>query len=111
MRGETITLITRTPDGVDEGNDPIWRTHEETIEDVLIEDGTQANATDSTRPYGASIDRTIHLPRTWPYKSLRGATVRIDGIEYTVLGDPRPYTGGLTPTRWNLTADLHDERG
>lgn len=111
MRGETITLITRTPDGVDEGNDPIWQTHEETVEDVLIEDGTQANATDSTRPSGASIDRTIHLPRTWPYKSLRGATVRIDGIEYTVLGDPRPYTGGLTPTRWNLTADLHDERG
>jgi hypothetical protein len=51
------------------------------------------------------------MPRAWPYQSLRGAKARIDGVEYTVIGDPRPYDGGLTPTRWNLTVELADTRG
>ena len=45
------------------------------------------------------------------YRSLRGAKAVIDGVAYTVIGDPRPYTGGMTPTRWNLTVELADTRG
>ena len=51
------------------------------------------------------------MPRAWPYRSLRGAKARIDGVEYTVIGAPRPYTGGMTPTRWNLTVELAATRG
>ena len=116
MKGETITLIHRTPAGHDPGGGIIWDTEQETVEDVLIQDGSQSNSTDGIRPDGIRPDgirtaKTIHMPRAWPYRSLRGAKARIDGVEYTVIGDPRPYTGGMTPTRWNLTVELAATRG
>lgn len=112
MQGEPITLIRRQQHGFTAEGEPAWeRMPEETVENVLIQDGSQANATDPIRPDGVTVARTCHFPRSWPYRSLRGALVRIDGVEYTVIGDPRPYTGGLTPTRWNLTVNLQDERG
>ena len=112
IRGTTVTIIGRTQSGIDPGGDPIWSETEERVDDVLVQDGTQANSTASTSPEGISVDRTIHMPRKWIFHSLRGCRVRLpDGIEYSVVGDPIPYDGGLTPTRWNLTVDLHDERG
>lgn len=112
MRGSTVTIIGRTQSGLDPGGDPIWTSTEEQVDDVLIQDGAQANSAASTRPEGISVDRTIHMPRSWPYHSLRGCRVRLpDGIEYCVVGDPIPYDGGLTPTRWNLTVGLSNERG
>lgn len=112
MHGTTVTIISRTQSGIDPGGDPIWTPSEEHVDDVLVQDGTQANSTASTSPDGISVDRTIHMPRSWSYRSLRGCRVRLpDGVEYTVIGDPLPYDGGLTPTRWNLTVQLHDERG
>lgn len=110
--GQSITILTPTQAGTDPGGDPIWAEREEGVDDVLVQDGVQANETDAPRAYGVSIDRTIHLPRTWPYHSLRGCRIRLaDGTLYTVVGDPLPYTGGIAPTRWNLTVQLHDERG
>lgn len=111
MRGETITLIHRVKAGDDPGGGIIWNTREEQVDDVLIQDGSQSNLTDGIRPDGIQVAKTIHMPRAWPYRSLRGAKARIDGVEYTVIGDPRPYTGGITPTRWNLTVELADTRG
>ena len=111
LKGETVTIILREQTGTNAGADPVWETHEEQVDDVLIQDGTQADSTASNRPDGISVAKTMHMPRAWPYRSLRGAKARIDGVEYAVLGDPRPYDGGLTPTRWNLTVQLHDERG
>ena len=74
-------------------------------------DGSQSNLTDGIRPDGIRVAKTIHMPRAWPYRSLRGAKAVIDGVAYTVIGDPRPYTGGITPTRWNLTVELAATRG
>lgn len=111
MKGETITLIHRTPAGHDPGGGIIWDTEQEAVEDVLIQDGSQSNLTDGIRPDGIQVAKTIHMPRAWPYRSLRGAKAVIDGVAYTVIGDPRPYTGGITPTRWNLTVELAATRG
>ena len=111
MKGETITLIHRTPAGHDPGGGIIWDTEQETVEDVLIQDGSLSNLTDGIRPDGIRVAKTIHMPPAWPYRSLRGAKAVIDGVAYTVIGDPRPYTGGITPTRWNLTVELAATRG
>lgn len=112
IRGTTVTIIGRTQPGIDPGGDPICTPSEEQVDDVLVQDGAQANSTASTSPDGISVDRTIHMPRSWSYRSLRGCRVRLpDDVEYTVIGDPLPYDGGLTPTRWNLTVQLHKERG
>lgn len=111
MKGETVTIIHHVGTGKDPSGAPVWDDVEENVDDVLVQDGSQSNLTDSAHPEGVQVARTIHLPRTWPYRSLRGAKARIDGVEYAVIGDPRPYTGGLSPTRWNLTVELSDTRG
>lgn len=97
MRGETITLIHRVKAGEDPGGGIIWNTREEQVDDVLIQDGSQSNSTDPTRPDGIRTAKTIHMPRAWPYRSLRGAKARIDGVEYTVIGDPPPLHGRHHP--------------
>ena len=70
MKGETITLIHRTPAGHDPGGGIIWDTEQETVEDVLIQDGSQSNLTDGIRPDGIRVAKTIHMPRAWPYRCL-----------------------------------------
>lgn len=111
MIGETVTVIRREQHGFTPEGTPQWSTVEEAVPNVLIQDASGANATDPTRPDGITVAKTAHFPRAWHYKSLRGALVRVDGVEYAVIGDPRPYAGGLTPTAWNLTVELQDERG
>ena len=111
MRGETVTLIRSEQHGVDPGNDPIWVTTETPVDNVLVADGNQDNVTGSTRPDGVTVAKTLYFPRSFVYSSLRGASVRIDGVEYPVLGDPRPYDGGMRPTAWNLVVKVRDVRG
>ena len=62
--------------------------------------------------YHKAISRLL-AARGNPFKALIAFSGEklVDGVEYTVIGDPRPYDGGLTPTRWNLTVELADTRG
>ncbi|MFR2313488.1 MAG: hypothetical protein ACLS6O_00365 [Bifidobacterium sp.] len=111
MRGETITLIHRVKAGEDPGGGIIWNTREEQVDDVLIQDGSQSNSTDPIRPDGIRTAKTIHMPRAWPLpEPARGQG---ENRRRRIHRDrrPRPYTGGMTPTRWNLTVELADTRG
>ncbi|KFI50016.1 hypothetical protein [Bifidobacterium biavatii] len=112
MKGETVTVTTRPRETVDDdGNVSIIEDPPEQVDDVLVADATNENLTDSTRPDGIHIAKTLCFPRAWPYRSLRGATVTINDHDYAVIGDPAPYTGGITPTRWNLTVQVADTEG
>ena len=111
MKGETITLIHRVKAGEDPGGGIIWNISEEQVDDVLIQDGGQSNLTDGIRPDGIRTAKTIHMPRAWPYRSLRGAKAVIDGVAYPVIGAPRPYTGGMPPPRWTRPVELAATRG
>lgn len=104
MRGHDITIISRAKAGVDEYGDATWSTTEDTVHDVLSYDGTQQDS--DAWPGGVTVARVFLFPRSWPARSLRGCRIRdMDGTTLTVLGDPQPYDGGLTPTRWNLRVD------
>ncbi|WP_454892204.1 hypothetical protein [Alloscardovia omnicolens] len=83
----------------------------ERVDNVLIAPGGEQNSTESTRPNGITVAYTLYFPRDWAFHSLRGALIRIDDIEYTVIGDPRPYKGGVVPTAWNLVVEVSDTRG
>nr|WP_274619134.1 hypothetical protein [Bifidobacterium amazonense] len=96
---------------VDPSGAPLTKVDTETVDDVLVAPGAQANATDSIRPQGVTVAFTCYLPRSYEYRSLKGAFLRIDGHDYEVIGDPHPYDGGLTPTRWNLQVEVKDEEG
>lgn len=112
ITGETITLTTRSRNGVDEGNNPVWQNdNPEQVGNVLIAPGDQSNAAGSIRPDGIQIAYTLYFPRSWRYRSLRGASIRIDQSDYRVVGDPRPYRAGISPTRWNLTVQVQGGDG
>ena len=111
MRGETVTLVEKVKTGVDPGGDAVWATTETPVDNVLVADGAQDNLSGSTRPDGITVAKTLYFPRTWSYHSLRGASVRIDTVDYEVIGDPRPYDGGMKPTAWNMAVKVKDTRG
>ncbi len=107
MKGETVTIVSRVKAGEDPAGGTLWSTMEETVGDVLVADGSQSDSTEQTLPDGVTVARTAYMPRSWAWHSLKGCRMRLaDGTEYEVVGDPRPYDGGLTPTRWDTVVQL-----
>lgn len=111
MRGETITVIRRIPAGVDEGNDPVYETVEESVDNVLVGPPSNANASDSTRPEGIEISHDLLFPRAYTGGPLRGCDILLRGRRYRVVGDPLPVDGGMTPTLWNQTVPVTRSEG
>ena len=102
MRGETVKVVRYTPTGeTDPGGSPVTKVDIESV----------SNATDSIRPDGVTVAFTCLFPRSYAYRSLRGASVRINSHDYEVIGDPRPLGGGMKPTAWNLTVEVTDAEG
>lgn len=105
IHGQTIVITRRRTAGTDECNDPIIEDlRPETVRDAIVADARQANLTDPTRPQGTSTAKTVYLPRTWAWKTLKGARITIDGRDYWVIGDPQPIHTNLTPTAWHPVA-------
>lgn len=111
MHGEPITIQWREQTDADPFGNPTYTNSEENVDNVLVAQGSQSNSTDSTRPDGVQVAFTLYFPRSWAFKSLKNATVLIDGNPYKVLGNPRPYDGGLTPTAWNLKVECSESEG
>lgn len=110
MRGETIRLTTRHPDGVDDAGDTTWADDETIdVDDVLVAPASTSDSGEPTRPDGVSAALTLLFPRTFPRRDLRRATCRVRGTDYRVVGSPTPVDGGMTPTRWNMSVQV--ERG
>ena len=109
MRGETVKVVRYTPTGeTDPGGSPVTKVDIESVDNVLVSPGAMSNATDSIRPDGVTVAFTCLFPRSYAYRSLRGASVRINSHDYEVIGDPRPLGGGMKPTAWNLTVEVTD---
>ena len=108
MRGETVKVMRYTPTGeTDPGGSPVTKVDIESVDNVRVSPGARSNATDSSRPDGV----TVAFTRSYAYRSLRGASVRINSHDYEVIGDPRPLGGGMKPTAWNLTVEVTDAEG
>lgn len=96
------------------------------VDNVLIAPGT-AQDLDDTRPEGVRVALTLHFPKGWASAigatttttttttgpdapvTLRGAKVTLYGAyagTYRVVGDPKPYMDGLTPTQWNMPVEV-----
>ena len=106
MRGETVTILRVEQEGVDAWNNPITRPVEELVEDVLVQNPTGADITDTDRPHGIRVDLVLQFPRAYTGGSLRDALIRVRGVKYRVIGDPIPLDGGMTPTRWNMSVNV-----
>lgn len=109
ITGETVTV--RTPVySLDEHNEHVTRWVDATVENVVVAPGSTADVEDSTRPYGTRAAFTLGFPKTFS-ASLRGCRCVVRGIEYAVIGDPRPNTEANCPTAWWYTASVEDVDG
>lgn len=112
MRGETVKVVRYIPTGeTDPGGSPVTKVDIESVGNVLVSPGAMSNATDSLRPDGVTVAFTCLFPRSYEFRSLCGASVRINSHDYEVIGDPRPLGGGMKPTAWNLTVEVTDAEG
>ena len=112
MRGETVKVVPYRPPGEPApGGSPVTKVDIESVDTVPVPPGAMSNATDSIRPDGVTVAFTCLFPRSYAYRSLRGASVRINSHDYEVIGDPRPLGGGMKPTAWNLTVEVTDAEG
>lgn len=113
MKGETVILIRRIQDGLDEGNNPIYKNVTEEVSNVLVGPPNGENSNDSNRPDGVTVDATLYFPRSFQGGSVRGAKVRIrdDPAAFKVVGNPFPVDGGMTPTDWNMAVEVTRSQG
>ncbi|MGE8691839.1 hypothetical protein [Bifidobacterium bifidum] len=113
MRGETVTVIRRVQIGVDAGNNPVFDEVLEDVSNVLVDSPQEANTEDVNRPHGIEADLTLRFPRSYVGGPLRGCEIIVRDSErpYTVVGDPLPLDGGLTPTMWNMSVPVTRSEG
>lgn len=111
MRGEAVTVISDVDTGErDGGNAPIYSTVETDVENVLVAPGPRHDVTESNRPDGVDVVYNLHFPKAFT-GSLRGARVRVRGVEFHVIGDPQAYQNDLTPTPWNRPVEVARRAG
>ncbi|WP_195393510.1 hypothetical protein [Actinomyces urogenitalis] len=111
MRGESVTILTRSEQGRDELNAPVmtWVV-EAVVDDVLVAPATTTDLTGAIRPDGTRADLTLHMPKTYT-GPLRGRRVRVRGGLFEVVGDPQHYEIANTPGRWNRPVDVKEVLG
>lgn len=107
-----MTVIYMKPGDVDEfNNTTLVEDHRETVDNVIV--SPVASATVSTPLSGQALEAShaCYFPRSWAFHRLRGALVGIRGRVFTVLGDPEPFTAGLSPTGWYVEALVKEREG
>lgn len=111
IRGETVTLLSRGSAGVDELGMPVnqWRV-EQTVEDVLVAPGPVEDTAGNLRGEGDMVTYVLHFPNSF-IGSLRNKRVRVRGEEFSVVGDPKPYTLANTPGRWSMPVRVQTVEG
>lgn len=111
MQGETVVVRRRTQNGVNTHNQPTYTWQDEPVENVLVAPGAAADVAENARPNGTTIAWSLYFPATYS-GALRGAQVSVRGEPPAkVVGDPKPFPAGETPTEWNMTVELERTDG
>lgn len=100
MVGEEVVVVSLSATESDPFNAGIPVRSEMAVGDVLVCPASPEDEIEGNRPDGISSGLTLHFPKGYE-GSLRGCKVVVRGVEYDVVGDPLPFTGKNTPTRWN----------
>ena len=102
IRGTDVQVVRRTQTATDEMGEPIFATTVETVHNVLWHPATTDEIDETVRMYGVSCEISLDFPKDYG-QPLEGCSVRVDGREFRVLGDPLPYMAANTPTPWHRT--------
>lgn len=78
--------------------------------EAVVAPGATADL-DASRPEGATVAYTVHLPKAMAGVRFKGCSVRVRGEELRVVGDPRPYAPEACPGRWCYPVELEAADG
>lgn len=113
MKGIEITLISKTADGLDAFNQPVYKDTKVTIADVLVGEPSTTDIENNLTAYGKRTAYTLAIPKgdtnVW-----EGAEVELpapfDGT-YRVIGDAIAGIEANIPLRWNKKVHLEQIEG
>ena len=107
MKGEQVVVERRQQTGTNAHNQPQYSWVQETVDNVLVAPGALEDVDQAGRPDGVTVDWSLIWPKTYT-ASLRGCRVlvRDDPEPFDIIGDPRAYPDGLTPTMWNRPSEV-----
>ena len=113
MKGIEITLISKTADGTDIFNQPVYKDAKITVSDVLVGEPSTTDIETNLTVYGKRTAYTLAIPKgdtnTW-----EGAEVELpapfDGT-FKVIGKPIAGIEANIPLRWNKKVHLEQLEG
>lgn len=111
MIGETVEVLHPVVKGRDELGEPEYEwIVEHRAPDVLVSPGGTEDLTDALRVHGDRVVYSLQFPKTFT-GSLRNRRIKVRGETFSVIGDPKPYQGGNTPTRWHMPVQVEQVKG
>lgn len=119
MEGDTVYVKHRRRTGQDDLNAPTYTTGDVAVDNVLISPGARADVVESNRQEGVEVKWTLHMPKSFTdgdfisvfNSSIANLNIEVYGVEYGVIGDPKPYQEQNTPTAWNMPVEVGGVHG
>lgn len=103
MRGEVVTIWHSEEVSVDAFNKPVYEWQSESVDNVLVAVGTQADKIESNRLDGVEVKYTLYFPKTYT-GSLLHAEVEVRSERLKVIGFPDRWNN--CPTQWNMVCEV-----
>lgn len=100
IRGITVLLTVRTPDGTDELNVPAYTEAEEAVEDVLAAPSTDQEIAETLALTGKRTVYTLHIPKGDAH-DWTNTKVAFFGQTFRTIGAGVEYIEANVPGRWN----------
>jgi len=111
MKGETVFVESSPELGRDAFGAPVFgEAVLNEVENVLVAPGPRTDVTEPNRPEGTYVKYTLHFPKAFE-GSLEGRFVWVRGERLKVVGAPARYTSALTPTLWDMPAEVEAVHG
>ena len=112
ISGVEVVVKTPTEGSPDRFGNATYAFTSQTVADVLVSPGATQEL-EASRPEGVAVAYTLHFPKSFT-DTLEGCIVTLPAPwagDYRVIGDPRPYIGADTPTRWHLPVEVEAAHG
>lgn len=113
MKGITITLITKSENGVDDFNQPIVEETEVIVKDVLVGEPTSTDIENNLTAYGKKTAYTLAIPKKDSNDWTDGIVILPEPFSgrYNVIGRPTAGIEENIPLRWNKKVHLERLEG
>lgn len=106
---ETVAIVSRKT-VYDDLHEPVSEAVDVREVEAVVAPGATADL-DASRPEGATVAYTVHLPKAMAGIRLKGCSVRVRGEELRVMGDPRPYDPASCPGPYCYPVELEAADG